>query len=380
MVDLARPGCCRVRSAGLSKLRRIGCDCTWICDLFEVFRPDARACAVTFKRETYEMLHALAAGSDPSDAYHEDARFWASHPWNEMEGLDAIRGLWSELRASFPDLERRDLIFLAGHSKEDKRVDPSFTDRPMVAALGHIQATFAADFKGIPATKGVVMLRVCEAHHVVNGKIAHTYMMIDLLDLMEQAGVWPLMPMLGGKGIWPGPASNDGVRPEIMDHRRGDAVFQTVVDMHNALLSFDGKTLGSMDHSAFWTERFMYYGGAGIGACRGLQGFRAHHQIPFLKAFPDRTGAGHYIRIGDGDYAVTAGWPSVRATHQGAFLGMTPTGRRIDVRVMDFYHFEGGRISENWLPIDIPHMAHQMGFDVFERLAHMRGRPRLTLS
>ncbi len=334
---------------------------------------------MNFKRKTFDALHAIAAGGDPADAYHKDARFWASHPWNEMQGVDTIRSFWTELRASFPDLERRDLVFLAGHAKDDARVSPSIDGRQMVASLGHLQATFTHDFAGIPATHGAVMLRVCEAHHVTNGKIAHTYMMIDLLDLMDQAGIWPLPPMVGAKGIWPGPAGSDGVAPDRMDEAGGDTSFDTVMAMHNALLSFDGKNLDSMDHAAYWTENFMYYGGAGIGACRGLEGFRAHHQIPFLKAFPDRRGAGHYIRIGDGNFAVTAGWPSVQATHTGPFLGMTPTGRTIDMRVMDFYHFDGGKISENWLPIDIPHMAFQMGYDVFERLKHLRGSPNLTL-
>ena len=334
---------------------------------------------MTFKRQTYDLLHAIAGGADPEIAYHPDAQLWASHPWNEMSGLPAIRDFWTTLRHSFPDLERRDLIFLAGQSKEDKRVDPSFTGRQMVASLGHLQATFEADFMGIPATNGAVMLRLSEAHHVQNGKIAHSYMMIDLLDLMSQAGIWPMVPQVGAKGIWPGPAHNDGVHPDDMNATAGDKAFQTVMDMHAALLSFDGKNLDSMDHAAYWTENFMYYGGAGIGACRGLKGFRAHHQIPFLRAFPDRSGSGHYIRIGDGNFAVTAGWPSVQATHTGPFLGMTPTGRRIDMRVMDFYHLTNGQISENWLPIDIPHIAHQMGFDVFERLRHLRGQPDLTL-
>ncbi len=331
------------------------------------------------KRHVYDLLHAIAQGEDPATAYHDDAALWASHPWNEQQGIDAIRRLWAELRHSFPDLDRRDLIFLAGRSFEDTRTDPAFTNRPMIAALGHIQATFVHDFMGIPATHGAIMLRTCEAHHVVDDKIAHTYLMIDLLDLMDQAGVWPMAPMLGAPGIWPGPSTNDGVLPDHTDPETGANSFQTVMGMHAALGNFDGKDLDSMDHRAFWTDNFMYYAGAGIGASRGLNGFRAHHQIPFLKAFPDRKGAGHYIRIGDGNYAVTAGWPSVQATHTGPFLGMTPTGRKIDMRVMDFYHLSGGKISENWLPIDIPHMALQMGFDVFDRLKHMRGQPNLTL-
>jgi hypothetical protein len=54
----------------------------------------------------------------------------------------------------------------------------------------------------------------------------------------------------------------------------------------------------------------MWYGAGGIGTTRGLKGFEDYHQIPFLVAFPDRKGSdiGHFIRIGDGHYAVTGGW------------------------------------------------------------------------
>lgn len=331
------------------------------------------------KRAIHDLLHQIAGGADPSVAYHPNAALRASHPWNEMQGIEAISAFWRNLRTSFPDMERRDLIFIAGASKEDARVDASFTGRKMVAGLGHLQATFERDFMGIPATNGVVMLRLCDVHHVVDGKIAESYVMIDLLDLMDQAGVWPLLPMLGARRIWPGPATNDGVRLDEIDTGAGDRAFQTVLDMHGALLSFDGKNLDSMDHAQFWTGDFMYYAGAGIGACRGLKGFRAHHQIPFLTGFPDRVGAGHYVRIGDGNYALTAGWPSVRATHTGEWLGMPATAKRIDMRVMDFYRIEDGRIAENWLPIDIPHMLAQMGTDVFARLKHQLGAPRLKL-
>ena len=106
--------------------------------------------------------------------------------------------------------------------------------------------------------------------------------------------------------------------------------------------------------------------------------FRAVHQIPFLRAFPDRQGAGHYVRVADGPYAVTGG--RVTGTHAGTYLGMTPTGRRVDVRVMDFYRLDAdGLIAENWLPFDVLGLAAQMGNDLLERAAHYAGRPRRTL-
>jgi predicted ester cyclase len=134
-----------------------------------------------------------------------------------------------------------------------------------------------------------------------------------------------------------------------------------------------------MNHGHYWTDTFMWYGPAGIGSTRGLDGFRAHHQIPFLRAYNDREGAGHYIRISDGPYAVTGGWPSVRGTHTGEWLGMAPTGRMIEMRVMDFYRLEGDKIAENWVPMDVIHIALQMGVDLFARARHMTGQPDLTL-
>ncbi|MEM1065026.1 MAG: ester cyclase, partial [Pseudomonadota bacterium] len=246
----------------------------------------------------------------------------------------------------------------------------------LVAALGHLQGNFLSDLLDIPATYGVAHLRYAEAHFLDGDRLRESHVMLDLLDLKRQAGLWPLPPSLGVEGLWPGPATQDGIRLDNATWQGGDAL-ETVFKMHDALLSFDGVTLESMPHAEFWAEHFMYYAAAGIGMCRGLEGFRAHHQIPFLRAFPDRTAEGHFIRISDGPYAVTGG--VVSATHAGEYLGMPATGKRIAVPVMDFYRLDGDRIAENWLPMDVPFVAHQMGNDLFARLRHYRGRPRRTL-
>ena len=47
--------------------------------------------------------------------------------------------------------------------------------------------------------------------------------------------------------------------------------------------------------------------------------------------------------------------------------------------VMDFYRLDGDLIAENWLPMDVPFVAHQMGHDLFARLDHYRGRSATTL-
>jgi hypothetical protein len=132
----------------------------------------------------------------------------------------------------------------------------------------------------------------------------------------------------------------------------------------------------------------MWYGPAGIGTTRGLDGFVDGHQLPFRVAFrrPQgnfeevmaeraRNGAGHYIRIGDGPYSVTGGWPSVYAQHMGGgFCGLPPTGKPVFMRVMDFYLHHEGLIRENWVPLDMLHLFHQMGFDALARLREIARR------
>lgn len=328
------------------------------------------------RQTCHRLLHDLAEGRDVPEIYHPDARFFGVHPFNERVGADAIADVWSQLRAALPDLERRDQLFLAGPNLPDPRLD-SPRAAQMVACMGTFQGRFLSDLCDIPATGQTVALRYCEAHEIVGDRIATSYMMLDLPDLMLQAGVWPLVRSLGVEGLWSGPATADGVQL-TGDVPHTDAI-DVVLAMHGALLEFDGKSLESMPHAKYWHPDFMWYGPAGIGSTRGLEEFRAHHQIPFLIGFPDRGGTGHYIRISDGDYAVTGGWPSVAGTHLGPWLGMPATGKRINMRVMDFYRLQDSRIAENWVPIDIIDIARQMGVDVFDRVRHMSGKPRLSL-
>lgn len=331
------------------------------------------------KFDIFRKLNALADGGELSSLYHPNSHWWGSYPFNKLRGLDAIVSVWQQLRHAFPDIERRDNIFVGGISKPDDRMPDALSGRTLIAALGTYQGTFKHDLLGIPATHGLVHLRFAEVHYVIDGKIAHSYVMLDFLDLMRQAGVWPLVPSLGAEHIWPSPRTGDGVQLLACDPETGQAGFDIVMAMHAALGTFDGKDLDSMQHGQYWHENFLWYGPGGIGSTRGMEGFRAHHQIPFLTGFPDRQGSGHYVRIADGDYVVTGGWPSVVGTHGGEWLGLPATGKRIKMRVMDFYHLENGLIRENWVPIDVIHMLKQMGLDVFARLNHLRGHPKRSL-
>ena len=237
------------------------------------------------KQAVHHKLMELCSTTDlkavAASIYAEDACCSAFHPVNELSGRDAILdGLWRPIRNALPDVERRDSILIAGE----------YNGNDIVSIMGHYQGTFSNTLFEIPATHGNVHIRYCEVHFCVAGRITQSYVLIDLLDVMRQAGCWPIAPSLGAEGKWPGPATADGVRPDGVGLEVGANELKLVRKMHAGILSFDGQNLESMDHEKYWSNNFMWYGPSGIGTTRGLSGFQAHHQIPFLRAFPDRGG------------------------------------------------------------------------------------------
>lgn len=303
------------------------------------------------------------------NGYHDDANVNVTHPINALTGHNAIAEyVWKPLRQAIPDVERRDDIVAGGRYREGY----------WIGCFGHYVGTFDFDWLGIPATRGVVSVRYAEGHEIREDKIVTSYVFIDFLDLMRQAGYWPIAPSLGREMRWLPPMTHDGVILTPQDEAISERTIETILKMHRALGFYDGQpptreVLNKMEMVKHWHPNFMWYGPAGIGTTRGLRGFEDYHQIPFLAAFPDRGGSdqGHFIRIGDGYYAVTGGWGYLRATHTGqGLLGMPPTGKRIEMRVMDFYRCDDETIIENWVPIDVPHILMQMGVDVFGRMRH----------
>ena len=313
--------------------------------------------------------------------YSPDAHWRGAHPINELTGAQAIAAqVWEPLLASFPDLERRDQIVTGG----------SYQGRDYVAMVGHYCGTFRRDWLGIPATGRPVYLRYGEVHRVVDGRIVQSNCLWDVLDVIRQAGFSPLAPSLGTEGMWPGPITANGQVFRETDPVQSAASIAQTLAMHDTLGAHDDlagtgrEGLLAMPQRDHWHPKMMWYGPSGIGTTRGLQGFVDYHQLPFRRAFPKRKGGGqwdelvelqarqgggHYIRIGDGPYSVTGGWPSVYAMHVGPdFLGVPATGKPVTMRVMDFYLHDEGLIRENWVPLDVLDLLLQMGVDVMARM------------
>jgi len=339
------------------------------------------------KRRLFRALGALAEAPLGDTAAHindlvtNNIHWRASHPLNEVNGRDAVmETIWGPLKKAIPDLERRDQIFVGG----------SYEGRTYIAAVGSYCGTFRNDWLSIPATGRPIWIRYGEVYELKDGMIVQANCLWDILDVIRQAGFWPIAPSLGTEGLWPGPITGDGLVFHQTDATESAASLAQTLAMHKTLGDYNDlngagrEGLLTMPQKEHWHPKMMWYGPSGIGTTRGLQGFVDYHQLPFRKAFPNRKGGGqwdeiaaektrrgggHYIRIGDGPYSVTGGWPSVFALHKGGhFLGIGPTDRVITMRVMDFYLHHEGLIRENWVPLDILDVLMQMGVDVFDRM------------
>ena len=342
----------------------------------------------TAKSDVWRLLQS-APGPDVAAALHEqlsaDATWHVSHPLNELVGPQAVaEQFYGPLQAAFPDLERRcDLFFggnwvnppagAVGHAPGDIAGEGWW-----VTTHGHYLGTFKQPWLGIAPTGEPATLRFGEFYRCMpqaDGSVLITEarVLLDIVDLARQAGQRILPPSSGLEIVVPGPAPHDGMLLGQTDPAAGVESMRLTLAMFSGLAAFDGKHLDSMDMPRFWHDHMMWYGPCGIGTSRSVKGFQRHHQAPFLHAFPDRSSPalgprGHRARVAEGAFVGSTGWPSVRATFKGDYLGVPATGQPIGMRVMDWWRNDGTKLTENWVLIDLPHLMLQMGVDLLDRL------------
>ena len=322
----------------------------------------------------YQFLNRVVRASETAfsgvlkEGLTDGAVFDVAHPVNRLEGIDAIEeGFYRPLRRAFPSVARRDELFLGGQNRGEG-------GGYWVASLTHHVGNFRKPFLGIAPSDRLVFLRSGEFYRIdAEGRIVEARILLDLLDLLRQVGRFPLPRNLGTEMLFPGPATHDGVLPE---HReRGSASLDVVERMLTGLLEFDPVTFESAHQTGpdgTWHEDMLWYGPGGIGSSHRWEGFQKDHRIPFLRAFPDRWGGDDFCRIGDGNYAAVGGWPSMRMTHRGPYLGVKPTDVSSTLRVMDFYRLQDRRLIENWVLLDYVDLLRQWGVDILAKAEEMR--------
>jgi len=284
------------------------------------------------------------------------------HPLGDMTGPDAFfEQAILPLAEAMPDLERRDTIVMAG---------PTANNSDWVGCCGYYTGTFRAPWLNIPATGHMVSLRFHEFYRFENGQVTEVQAIWDIPELMMQSGVWPMSPSLGREWHVPGPALLNGVVPSPRDESGSRQSYDLVMNMCEGLSRYADEGVSGMNLDRYWHPRCSWYGPSGVGTCRGIEGFRNWHQIPFLNALPDRVGnaaAGHLFS--DGDFVGFTAWPGMSMSVSGdGWLGIAPAAQKITLRSLDFWRCENSMIRENWVLIDLLHVYDQLGVDVLARM------------
>lgn len=319
-----------------------------------------------------DTLPADDVASATASCMHEELIWNGPDPLNSLSGRSAfLSEFWVPFRESFDDLKRSTFIYIGG--KSSGRVDGLADGRSWIGGTGVFEANFGRDWLGIPAANKRVQIRWGEFCRVEHAKIVEIYVLLDLVDLMQQVGVNVLPPSRGRDGIYPPPNENDGVLHEAQDTAVSDYSLSHIRRfIFDGLNSYDQDDLGSMGIANYFDPNIKWFGPGGIGACLSLKEFEDLHQRPWLRAYPDRQVQDLNALIAEGPYSGGPGWSGVEATHTGPYLDAEATGKTITFNGIDFWKREGEKYVENWVFVDMVHLFRQFGIDLFERLANRK--------
>ncbi|MEM6765205.1 MAG: ester cyclase [Bacteroidota bacterium] len=295
----------------------------------------------------------------------EEVRLHITRPFEEMVGVQAYADeFWTPLMRAFPDLENQPYILIGD----------TYEGRSYISFTGNLIGTFQQEWLGIPPNQQPMWVRYSTTFLIQDQKITKAWYFLDTLDVLRQSG-FHFFPNRGVECVPPAPMTGDGIVTYATPPGEGQKSLELTNAMLDGLSSYDGKTLESMGQTRFWDiHGMMWYGPSGIGTTRGLTGFQKNHQVPFITAFPDRgitakVEKDYFAQIGDGNYSCDFGFPAMYGTHLGDdWLGLPATGKRITLRVVDYWRREGDQLKENWVMIDMVDVLEQLGIDVFEQI------------
>ncbi len=325
-------------------------------------RAAAKQVIAPFRAALYDFdLRALQSAMEKT--FSPDALIRLAYPFETLESPHAlVSKAFSPLSNAMPDFERRDTIVMAGRTAAGDI---------WVGCLGYYTGKFARGFLDIPPTGHFATMRYHEFFRIESGAVIEFQALWDIPELMHQAGAWPMAPQLGRAWYPAAPATQNGLSIENKDADHADRSLQLVSAMLDGLSKFATGGVEAMELAKYWHPRCSWYGPFGIGACRGIEGFRNWHQIPFLNGMPDRKGTGGKGGgfFADGDFVAVTGWPNMSATIKNdGWMGIAPADQKITMRSLDFWRCENGMIRENWVLVDLLNVYAQIGVDVLARM------------
>lgn len=317
--------------------------------------------------------HAALARATPDTAapalathLSADATWRGMHPFHVQTGPDSIAAtFWTPFLSAMSRLQRREDVFFAGHNALE-------AGGTWIASMGHFMGLFDAPFLGIQPTGKIVMVRYAEFSRVEGERIIEQALFVDLLHLMAQAGQYPLPGMTGAQLVQPGPMTHDGLLRGDANPAQGATTLALIERMIGAIDHANSAEAPPTPHQELardWHDDMIWWGPTGIGATYTIDRYITQHQRPFRTQLGARKFNGHIARFAEGNYGGFFGWPNLSMECTGPYLGLPPSGKWADMRVVDIYRRDGDKLAENWIFIDMLHFLNMQGLDVLGQLA-----------
>lgn len=234
----------------------------------------------------------------------------------EQPGRAGLAAFVAHMHAGFPD----------GRFEVERFVVEGDT----VVTRWRATGTHHGAFMGIPATGRAVNITGVAIHRIADGRIVESWGNWDMLGLLQQLGVLPQ----------PQSASDGDENKVFMQRFVHEVINEKNLDALDTLVADD-----FVEHVPF------------PGQGPGREGLR-HVIGQFLTAFPDL----HWAldeQIVEGDKVVSRfTWTG---THRGSFLGVAPTGRRVQVWGLVIDVVRGGQFAESRIIMDTLGLMQQLG-------------------
>jgi len=236
----------------------------------------------------------------------------------------------------------------------------------------------------VPPTNDTIRVRINDFYQFSGERIRTNYMMLDIADVLRQAGrrVLP-RARLPDDGWFQPPSAMEGVPaplspfvvPGVSDSSRAVAVqllqaewhYSPSADMRRRLAASGHALLSAAvpaDTRALWADTLRFYGPSGIGYAQGYDEYATHVLRVLWSAFTDAKFALDVLSC-EGHFCGAHGY--LHATHTGCFAGEPPTGKLVSMRAGMHWHIDGGVAREGYLMVDMPALFDQLGVDLFER-------------
>ena len=171
----------------------------------------AKACLAPLQLAMANFAEAPVRSS-LKNVFSQTANIQLCHPFGMLCGPEALyETAYAPLFAALPDLERREMITMAGTTPKGQ---------DWVGIMGNYMGSFLAPWLGIPPTGHLTHMRFHEFYRLEEGKVTEMQAIWDIPEVMAQANAWPMAPQLGAFLCTPAPMTQDGLPCPAMATRR----------------------------------------------------------------------------------------------------------------------------------------------------------------